>query len=287
VSVWLLSHLVDSPGNRLVTAEGQARGYSVVLVRPASLGWACGANECHLLGHPRPRLVFARLGSSAPECDLYPVRVLEAAGIPVLNRYNALRLCRDKAQTYLQLKMAGVPFPDTMWLAGSWTREQVEEHCGPPPHIVKLASGSQGQGVVLSESWRSLSSLVEAFRALGAPVLVQRFLAEAAGRDTRVLVIGGKARGAALRQAQSPGEFRSNLHLGGAARVVEPTPRQVQVAEAAVACLGLDVAGVDLLESQAGPVVVEVNGSPGYEASPFFVKHLWDHLETAYLQSRP
>ena len=89
-----------------------------------------------------------------------------------------------------------------------------------------------------------------------------------------------------MRSAQNPDEFRSNLHLGGQAEVVEPSPEQRRVAEAAVACLGLEVAGVDLLESAAGPVVVEVNGSPGYEASPFFVKHVWDHLQRAH-QAHP
>lgn len=282
--IWLLSHLVGSPGNRIFTNEGESRGHRVRLVAPATLSWACGAAGCGLLETPAPRLVFTRLGSSASENDLYPVRVLETAGLPVLNSYAALRVCRDKAQTYLQLKAAGVPFPDTMWLAGDWTQEQVETHLGPPPHIVKVANGSQGEGVILSESWRSLSSIVGAMRAVGAAVLVQRFLAEAQGKDTRVLVVGGKAVGAAVRSAQNPEEFRSNLHLGGSAQVVEPNDEQRQVAEAAVACLGLRVAGVDLLQSHAGPVVVEVNGSPGFEASPFFVKHVWDHLERVSLE---
>lgn len=280
--IWLLSHLTDSPGNRIFKAEGEGRGYDVRLVAPASLSWACTPGQCRLLAQETPRLAFTRLGSSAQEMDLYPVRVLEAAGLPVLNSYSALRICRDKAQTYLRLKSAGVPFPDTMWLSGAWTNEQVEQVCGPPPHIVKVANGSQGEGVILSESWRSLSSIVGAMKAVGAAVLVQRFLAEAKGMDTRVLVVGGKAVGAAVRSAQNPEEFRSNLHLGGAAQVVEPSEQQRAVAEAAVACLGLEVAGVDLLQSSFGPVVVEVNGSPGYEASTFFVKHVWDHLERSY-----
>ncbi len=282
MSVWLLSHLKGSPGNRIFTQEGEARGHEVRLVDPATLGWACTDGFCGFL-EDRPSLVFTRLGSSASESDLYPVRLLEAAGIAVLNSYAALRICRDKIQTYLHLKMAGVPFPDTMWLGAGWTAEQVEEHCGPPPHIVKVVNGSQGEGVVLSESWRSLASLVGAMRAVGAPILVQRFLAEARGQDTRVLVVGGKAVGAAVRSAQKPGEFRSNLHLGGQAAVVEPSQQQSLVAESAVRCLGLQVAGVDLLDSERGPVVVEVNGSPGYEASPFFVRHVWDFLENSHL----
>lgn len=283
MSVWLLSHLTDSPGNRIFIAEGTARGHAVRQVAPNALTWVCTASHVSLLTEEKPRLVFTRLGSSAEENDLYPARVLQSAGFSVLNNYAALRVCRDKAQTYLHLKEAGVPFPDTLWLAGDWTPELVERHCGPPPHIVKIANGSQGEGVAISESWRSLGSLVGALRAVGAAVLVQRFLAESQGCDTRVLVVGGKAVGAALRQANDPQEFRSNLHLGGRAEVVEPTAEQRLVAEAAAACLGLEVAGVDLLQSRSGPTVVEVNGSPGYEASPFFVKHVWEYLERRYL----
>ena len=219
------------------------------------------------------------MGSSASESQLYAVLAAECAGWEVVNRYAALKVCRDKAQTYLRLQAAGVPFPDTLWVGGDWTWEQVLDQCGPPPHIVKLATGTKGQGVLLSESRRSLLSIVETLRCLGAPVLVQRFLTVASGRDTRLLVVGGKVRGAATRQAQSPDEFRSNLHLGGSAKIIDPGPRQVKIAEDAVRCLGLEVAGVDLLDSESGPVVVEVNGSPGLEASPFFVKHLWDYLE--------
>lgn len=286
MSVWLLSHLVDSPGNRIFLDEGSSRGYHVRLVAPRQLAWACSARGATFLDKDTPQLVFTRLGSSAKETDLYPVRVLESSGLPVLNHYAALRLCRDKAQTYLHLKDASIPFPDTLWLAGDWTPELVEEHCGPPPHVVKIANGSQGEGVALSESWRSLASLVGALQAAGAAVLVQRFLAESQGRDTRVLVVGGRAVGAAVRQASTPGEFRSNLHLGGRAEIVEPTLEQCLVAEAAANCLGLDIAGVDLLQSRDGPTVVEVNGSPGYEASEFFVKHVWDYLESSYLNAQ-
>lgn len=263
--------------------EASRRGLPVRLVAPSSLSWSVSSRALGFCGEKSPQFIFTRLGSSASEQDLMIVRAAEAAGIPILNSFAALRRCRDKAQTYLCLRSAGVPVPDTLCLGSAWSRELVEKHCGPPPHIVKLSQGTQGQGVMLSESWRSLTSLLEAMRAMGGQVLVQRFLSESQGRDTRVLVVGGVARGAALRQAQDSTEFRSNLHLGGLATVVEPSSRQVAVAEAAVASLGLEVAGVDLLETLDGPVVVEVNGSPGYEASPFFVKHIWDYLQVKCL----
>lgn len=283
MQVWLLSHLSDSPGNCLFLAEARQRGVETVAVKPSTLSWAASRHKLGFVGRQVPRLVFTRLGSSATEADLMAVRVAEASGIPVLNSYQSLRLCRDKAKAYLALMQLGVPIPDTLWLSPGWSPELVEYHCGPPPHIVKLSHGTQGRGVMLCESWRSLTSVLEAMAAVGGTVLVQRFLAESKGRDTRVLVLGGKVQGAAARQAQDREEFRSNLHAGGAASVVEPTPEQIRIAEAAVAALGLEVAGVDLLETAAGPVVVEVNGSPGYGASPFFVKHVWDYLQARYL----
>ncbi len=283
MSVWLLSHLDSSPGNRLFLEEASHRDVEAFQMKPSELCWSASAQGLGFVDAELPKVIFTRLGSSASEADLLTVRVAEAAGVPVLNSYSALRLCRDKAKTYLCLKQNGVPIPDTLWLSSRWSPELIERHCGPPPHIVKLSQGTQGQGVMLSESWRSLTSLLEAMRMLGGQVLIQRFLAESQGRDTRVLVVGGKVRGAAIRQARDPDEFRSNLHLGGQATVVRPSERQVEVAEAAVASLGLEVAGVDLLETSKGPVVVEVNGSPGYEASPFFVKHIWDYLQDRYL----
>lgn len=110
---------------------------------------------------------------------------------------------------------------------------------------------------------------------------MQKFIAEAAGSDLRLFLVGGRVLGAARRLAQGD-EFRSNLHLGGRAEVVEPTSREVAVAEAAVAAIGIEVAGVDLLSSPSGPLVLEVNGSPGLEASPRFGEGLWDYLEERY-----
>lgn len=249
-------------------------------VAPADLSWRSDHAGCGLLDSEGCDLTFTRLGSSAGEADLYPVLALELSGRRVLNSYTSLRVSRDKAQTVLRLRAAHLPVPATLWLGARWSQEQVLAVCGPPPHIVKFAGGSKGEGVVLTESWRSLASLLGSLRAQRWPVLIQRFVAESAGRDTRLLVVGGRVIGAARRQAEHPEEFRSNLHLGGRARVVDPLPDQVAVAEAAAACLGLEVAGVDLLETDAGPLVLEVNGSPGYEASPHFVEGVWDYLES-------
>ena len=135
---------------------------------------------------------------------------------------------------------------------------------GPPPHVIKLVEGSQGTGVVLAEKASASQSVIEAFRALYANFLVQEFVKEAKGADIRCFVVGGKVIAAMKRQARE-GEFRSNLHRGGSAEVTKLNDAEIDTALRAAAVMNLSVAGVDLLRSKAGPMVLEVNSSPGLE----------------------
>ena len=148
------------------------------------------------------------------------------------------------------------------------TRLKIQKHLielvGGAPAVVKLLSSTQGRGVVLAETKKASESLVDAFRGLDANFLIQEFVAEAAGADTRCLVIGNKVVGAIKRQAQE-GEFRSNLHRGGTAKSVRISKEVRTVARRAAKQLGLSVAGVDILESKTGPKVLEVNSSPGLQ----------------------
>ncbi len=281
MKVCLLSHLIGSPGNRIFTEVGSKRGHDIELKSPKALSWT-------LLGKPKPGidwpggvpdLVFTRMGSSAPDSSLAAILACELSGLPTVNRSEALRLCRNKLVAHLHLQASGVPSPAVFSYSETSTWEHVLEALGPPPHVVKLALGTKGQGVMLTESRRSFLSLADSLRSLGLSFFVQRFVSEATGVDTRIFLVGGRAVGAARRSSQHTEEFRSNLHLGGKAKEVEATPAQISVAELAAQCLGLEVAGVDLLESSEGPLVLEVNGSPGLEASSRFAEALWDYLE--------
>jgi ribosomal protein S6--L-glutamate ligase len=135
---------------------------------------------------------------------------------------------------------------------------------GGAPLVIKLHEGTQGNGVVLAETKKAAESVIEAFRQLDANILVQEFVKEAKGSDVRCLVVGGRVVAAMLRQA-APGDFRSNLHRGGTAEVAKLTLKERRTAVKAAKALGLNVAGVDLLRSDRGPVVLEVNSSPGLE----------------------
>lgn len=277
MKVHLYSHLIDSPGNRLITAEAESRGHQVTLVRPSEVELALTSEKS-----PNPALIFTRVGSSAPSSALAKLNCLVLRGHRVLNKPEALYKSRDKTLTYALLAHAGVPIPKTLLLGSTVSAEQLGQLVGPP-WIVKNPIGTKGQGVCIVESERSLRSVIEVMRQDSDSLLLQEFIEEAAGTDTRVVVLGGKATVAATRTAQNKDEFRSNVHLGGKANTIEITPEISEIAEQATKVLGLDIAGVDLLKTKDGYLVVEVNGSPGLTASPNLPAAVVDYLETQSL----
>lgn len=270
MKLWILSHLKESPGNRLMLEAAQGRGHEAWLVDPGRASLVLSASAAPALprgdGWPeqRPDVVFTRMGSSTPVEAFHLLEYLELLGIPCVNSSESLRRTRDKTTQGLALVRAGLPVPATVLVGQAHDLDAAVETVIGPPWIVKLPVSTQGAGVVLAESRRSLRSVVESLHGVGHRVLVQAFVAEAAGTDVRVLVVDGEARAAMRRRGQSD-EFRSNLHRGGKAELVELTPAQADVAVRAAASLGLQVAGVDLLESKEGPLVIEVNSSPGLE----------------------
>lgn len=274
MNIWILSHLHESPGNRLITEQAEQRGHQVRLVRPHHITQALGSP----LNDP-PDLVFTRMGSSSPPAALAGLAVLEQVGLRCVNSLSGLRNSRDKTICYAMLSAAGVPIPPTVVL-GDWGDGEFLKALKGPPWVVKLSVSTKGQGVCLVESVRSLRSVVDALRQEGeSSILVQEFIAEAKGADIRVVVLGGKARVAARRQSGSADEFRSNLFLGGKADVLKMSDKMADIAERATRAVGLDVAGVDLLETSDGFFVVEVNGSPGLTAAPELPTTLMDYLE--------
>jgi ribosomal protein S6--L-glutamate ligase len=271
VKIWLLSHLKDSPGNRLTLKAAGRRGHEITLVDPVRVTLTVSSPPTLMnvlgggLSGPLPDVVFTRMGSSAPPETLLVLRQFELMDILCINSAASLQQSRDKIAAFQVLARSELPVPVTALLARESDRGHVVENVPGPPWIVKIPVSTQGSGVVLAESERSLRSICDAFHGVGQRVLVQAFVAEAAGSDIRVLVVGGRARAAMRRQGQK-GEFRSNIHRGGRAEEVKLTSKLSNLAEDAAGALGLEVAGVDLLESELGPVIIEVNGSPGLEA---------------------
>jgi ribosomal protein S6--L-glutamate ligase len=186
------------------------------------------------------------------------------AGVFTLNDSQAISRSRDKLRSLQLLSRAGVGLPTTSFAHSTQDIDGLLEVVGGAPIVVKLLEGTQGLGVVLAETRKAAESVISAFRQLDANILVQEYIKEARGADIRAFVVGGKVVAAMKRQA-GPGEFRSNLHRGGVGEAIKLTPGERATAVRAAKTMELNVAGVDMLQSDSGPMVLEVNSSPGLE----------------------
>ncbi len=212
----------------------------------------------------RPDAVIPRIGATYTFYGAAVVLQFEMAGVFTLNDSQAISRSRDKLRSLQLLSRAGVDLPTTSFAHSTQDIDGLLEVVGGPPVVVKLLEGTQGLGVVLAETRKAADSVISAFRQLDANILVQEYVKEARGADIRAFVVGGKVVAAMKRQGP-PGEFRSNLHRGGHAEVIKLSAGERATAVRAAKTMGLNVAGVDLIQSDVGPMVLEVNSSPGLE----------------------
>lgn len=208
--------------------------------------------------------VIPRIGASVTFYGTAVVRQFEMMKVFTAVESQALIRSRDKLRSMQIMSRAGVGMPKTVFTNYSKEVEQVVESVGGAPLVIKLLEGTQGLGVVLAESQNAAKSIIEAFNGLKARVIAQEFIAEAGGADVRAFVVEGNIVGAMKRQGKK-GEFRSNLHRGGSASIIELSEEERNTALKAARVLGLGIAGVDMLQSKHGPLVLEVNSSPGLE----------------------
>lgn len=208
--------------------------------------------------------VIPRIGASVTFYGAAVLRQFEMMGVYPLNESVAITRSRDKLRSMQLLSRKGIGLPVTGFANKPDDVKSVIELVGGAPLVVKLLEGTQGIGVVLAETDKAAESVIEGFMGLKANILVQEYIKEAGGADIRCFVVGDKVVAAMKRQAQA-GEFRSNLHRGGSASLVRISPIERATAVRAARIMGLNVAGVDLLRSNHGPVVMEVNSSPGLE----------------------
>ncbi|RKF18968.1 30S ribosomal protein S6--L-glutamate ligase [Altericroceibacterium spongiae] len=208
--------------------------------------------------------VIPRIGASITFYGLAVLRQFEMMGVWPLNESVAIGRSRDKLRSMQLLAKAGLGLPVTAFAHDPKQTDDVIRMVGGAPVVIKLLEGTQGIGVVLGETEKSAKSVIEAFRGANVNILVQEFIKEAGGTDIRVLVVGGKVI-AAMKRTGAPDDFRSNLHRGGSAELIRITPEERSTAVRAAKRMGLNVCGVDLLRSNHGPVIMEVNSSPGLE----------------------
>ena len=208
--------------------------------------------------------VIPRIGASITFYGLAVLRQFEMMGVYPLNESVAIGRSRDKLRSTQLLARDGIGLPVTTFAHDPKQTEEVLALAGGAPLVIKLLEGTQGLGVVLADTDRSAKSVIEAFRSANVNILVQEFIKEAGGTDIRCLVVGGKVV-AAMQRTGAEGEFRSNLHRGGSAKTIKISPEERSTAIRSAKSMGLNVCGVDLLRANHGPVVMEVNSSPGLE----------------------
>ena len=208
--------------------------------------------------------VIPRIGASITAYGMAVVRQFEMMGVIPMNESVAIGRSRDKLRSLQLLARKGVGLPVTAFAHDVSDTQDLINMVGGAPLVVKLLEGTQGKGVVLAETTKAAESVIDAFRALHANFLVQEFIREAGGSDIRCFVLGDKVV-AAMKRTAKAGEFRSNLHRGGQAEVIRITPEERSTAVRAAGIMGLNMAGVDILRSNHGPVIMEVNSSPGLE----------------------
>ena len=208
--------------------------------------------------------IIPRIGASVTFFGCAVVRQFEMMNVFTSVTSDAIIRSRDKLRSFQRLSKAGIGMPKTVFTNYSRDVEEVISHVGGTPVIIKLLEGTQGLGVVLAETKNAAESVLEAFNGLQARALVQEYIAEANGADLRALVVDGHVVGAMKRQG-AEGEFRSNLHRGGTAEVVKLNEAELKVAMKASRALKLPICGVDMLQSLRGPLLLEVNSTPGLE----------------------
>lgn len=252
---------------RLIEAAEQ-RGHEVLLLDHMKCVLVIEQGRPHIYYNGKEvtdvNAVIPRIGASATFYGSAVVRQFEMMKIFTAVESQALVRSRDKLRSLQILARAGIGIPKSAFANEPKDIESVIASIGGAPCVVKLLEGTQGIGVILAENDKAAKSVIEAFLKLDANMLVQEFISEAKGADIRVFVVDGQIVGAMKRQAKE-GEFRSNLHRGGKASVIQLSPEERATAIKAAKKLGLGIAGVDLLQSSRGPLVMEVNSSPGLE----------------------
>ena len=253
--------------NRLFNA-GTKRGHRIDVIDYLRCYINIGENQTAIyyngnkLGHYDA--VLPRIGASQTSYGTAIVRQFEMMGDFVINKSDAIKSSRDKLRSLQVLAKHGIDMPITGYASHTMDIHDVIEKVGKTPLIMKLLQGTQGNGMVLAETMKAAESVMNAFKQVDADILIQEFIKESSGVDIRAIVVGKKVV-AAMQRVAPEGEFRSNVHRGAATKHINLTPEEEEIAIKSTKVLGLSVAGVDLMRSKRGPLVLEVNSSPGLQ----------------------
>lgn len=251
-----------------IALAGRARGHDISVIDPLDFQIVVSRGRPSLLvggaGVPRFDIVIPRIGASITNYGLAVVRQFDLMGVPVMNGAVSIARSRDKLRALQLLTRRKIDVPITVCARSPAGVEAALGLVGGCPAIVKLQQGTQGIGTMIAETSQAVHSLLETFWAMGQDIVLQEYVRESKGRDIRVIVVGGRVV-ASMRRVAKPGEFRSNLHRGGKGAGMRLPRAYRSVAIRAAKAMGLEVAGVDMLEGRSGPKILEINSSPGLE----------------------
>jgi ribosomal protein S6--L-glutamate ligase len=255
--------------NKRIMEAGEMRGHEMhfLNIKECYMRLDAETPEIHYRGGIILNQFDAIIPRIRPSITFYGcalTRQFEALKVYCLNSAAAITQSRDKLYSLQLLLHSGVGIPTTGFANSPLDTNDLIKMVGGPPLIVKLLEGTQGKGVVLAETKKAAESVINAFKSLNANILVQEFIKEANGKDLRLFVIDGKVVATIQREAM-PGEFRANIHLGGTASIIKPTAEEKRIAIKAAKAMDLKIAGVDIIRSSKGPLLLEVNSSPGLE----------------------
>ncbi len=270
LKVCILSRKRTLYTTRRLAEAARALGHEVTVVDPLACHLVVGYRSntlYHRSGRKRlddVDVVIPRIGASITEYGLATVNQFDMMGVPLVNNSVPIARSRDKLRCLQLLSRHDIDIPRTVMARSPDQIERAIALVGGCPVVLKLLQGTQGVGVLLAETPQQVESLLDTFWGLNQNILIQEFVRESAGRDVRALVVGGRVV-VAMRRTARMGEFRSNIHRGGEGTPIDIDPEYARVAVEATSIVGLQIAGVDMLESASGPKVMELNSSPGFE----------------------
>jgi ribosomal protein S6--L-glutamate ligase len=269
MKIAILSRRHDLYSTRRLVEAAKARGHKsdVIDTLRCYMNITSSNPSIHYKGQELPKYdaVIPRIGASVTFYGAAVVRQLEMMNVFCVNDSIAITRARDKLRCLQLLSKKGIGLPVTGFAHSLDEIQDLIKMVGGPPLVIKFLEGTQGIGVILVETAKAARSMIEAFLGLKVNILVQEYIKEAGGADIRCFVVGGEVVAAMKRQAKSSEEFRSNLHRGGEASVIEITEEERMMATRAARIMGLNVAGVDIVRSNRGPLIIEINASPGLE----------------------
>ena len=269
MDIGLLSVSMNVYSTKRIAEETEDRGHYIELV---------DHTKCSVkLGSARPKVyyqnenvtdafdaIIPRIGAKVTKHGVAIVKQFEMNGVFSTARSLSITRARNKVRTLQILSRKHIPIPETLFSINPDDIEEQIELLGGPPVIIKLQEGTQGLGVILAESKKSAKSIIDTFYKMDTSILIQKYIEESNGEDIRIFVVGNKIV-ASMKRSSEVDEFRSNVHRGGNTEAIEPTHKEKYIALKAAEYLGLGVAGVDLIRSKKGPLLIEVNASPGLQ----------------------